>query len=145
MIVGEFWKSDRQYQDIIDSLGIRDAITIVNQYVPNEELASYLDLANVVVLPYRSATQSAVIQLAFGRDKSVITTDVGGLAEVVEDGRTGLVVPPEDPDALGKAVNRFFDEGLEPVFRANIEKTNQRFSWNSFEKALLELIGEQSV
>ena len=84
------------------------AVTLLDQYLPNEMLAACLDKAAVVVLPYRSATQSGVIQLAFGREKPVITTNVGGLAEVVSDGQTGLVVPPEDPAALAAAVQPFF-------------------------------------
>ena len=86
----------------------------------------------MVVLPYRSATQSAIVQTAFGRGKPVITTNVGGLAEAVEDGRTGLIVPPENPPALAEAIERYFAHDLENEFSENIEAGNGRFSWNKF-------------
>ncbi len=98
--------------------------------------------ADVVVLPYKTATQSAVVQLAFGQHKPVITTSVGGLAEAVKDGRTGLVVAPEDPVALAAAIRRFFDEDLGPQFEANIVEDQGRFSWDRLTDALLLLANE---
>jgi glycosyltransferase involved in cell wall biosynthesis len=110
---------------------MQEHITLVNRYVPNEDLQTYFDLADVVVLPYVSATQSAVVQLAFGCGKAVITTRVGGLHEVVEDGVTGLIVPPQDSRALADAVLRFFREGLREPFEHNVRCSSEtrRFSW----------------
>ena len=68
----------------------------------------------MVVLPYRSATQSGVTHVAYALGVPVITTDVGGLAETVTPGETGLVSPPEDPAALAEAIVRYFEEGLGP-------------------------------
>jgi glycosyltransferase involved in cell wall biosynthesis len=82
--------------------------------------------------------------LAFGNQKPVITTNVGGLAEVVEDGRTGLVVPPEDPAALAAAVIRYFDEDLGPEFTDNIRDSASRFSWDQLVKQLLTLTQEST-
>ncbi|KAA3658321.1 MAG: glycosyltransferase [Chloroflexi bacterium] len=130
LVAGEFWQGgETQYQQQIKSLGIEDSVTILNKYIPDELLAALLHRANVVVLPYRSATQSAIIQVAFGHQRPVITTDVGGLAEAVRHGITGLVVPPEDPTALANAILHYFDEGLEGVFVENIGGENGRFSW----------------
>ena len=81
-------------------------------------------------MPYRSATQSGIIQIAFGLNTPVITTNVGGLAEAVEDGRTGLVVSPENPLALAEAIERYFAQGLEAVFSENVGEGNGRFSWS---------------
>ncbi|MGD8857585.1 MAG: glycosyltransferase [Chloroflexota bacterium] len=140
LVAGEFWQSAEPYLDQIQRLGIGEAVTVENRYLSNEELAAILDRADVVVLPYRTATQSAIVQLAFGSQKPVITTDVGGLAEVVEDGRTGLVVPPEDPAALAAAVIRYFDEDLGPTFQEQIEVTGQRFSWQRLERTIMQLV-----
>jgi len=106
LVVGEFWSSPEFYQRYAREYGVESAITFVNRYVADEELAPFFDLAEVVVLPYVSATQSAVIQLAFGFGKPVITTRVGGLHEVVQDGVTGLIVPPQDEMALADAIIR---------------------------------------
>jgi glycosyltransferase involved in cell wall biosynthesis len=130
LIAGECWGESGLYDDLISDLGLNSAVTFENRYLRNEELAVCLDLASVVVLPYRSASQSAIVQLALGRGRPVITTDVGGLSEAVEHERTGLVVPPDDPQALAEAIIRFFDDKLGPLFESNIEKDVARFDWN---------------
>jgi glycosyltransferase involved in cell wall biosynthesis len=142
LIVGEFWEDEARYRQQIEHLNLQDQVTIVNEYVPDEQLAAYVTAADAAVLPYRSATQSAVIQLAFGQGTPVITTDVGGLAEAVKDGCTGLVVPPEDPQALAAAIDRFFDEDLGSKLRNNIQTKQGQFSWNVLIKKLLRLSGE---
>ena len=116
-----------EYQKQITRLELAKNVTVVDEYLPNELLAAYIKRANVVVLPYRSATQSGIIQIAFGLNTPVITTNVGGLAEAVEDGRTGLVVPPEDPLALAEAIERYFAQGLEGVFSKDVGEGNGRF------------------
>ncbi len=130
LVVGEFWTSAEFYQRYASEFGVGQAMTVVNQYVPNEDLQPYFDLADVVVLPYISATQSAVVQLAFGFGKPVITTRVGGLYEVVEDGVNGLVVPPQDERALADAIIRYFAENLAAPFSAHVAAhAAQSFSW----------------
>jgi glycosyltransferase involved in cell wall biosynthesis len=130
IVAGEFWDDELKYINQIKNLGLESNVSIVNRYLPDEELVAYVDSADVVVLPYRSATQSAIVQVAFGRGKAVITTNVGGLAEVVEDGLTGFVVPPEDPEALAKAILRFFEEDLKSNFQQNIIEQMERFTWD---------------
>ena len=130
LVVGEFWTSPEFYQRYASEFGVAQAMTVVNRYVPNEDLQPYFDLADVVVLPYVSATQSAVVQLAFGFGKPVITTRVGGLYEVVEDGVNGLVVPPQDEGALAEAIIRYFSEDLAAPFCANVAaQAITGFSW----------------
>jgi glycosyltransferase involved in cell wall biosynthesis len=132
LVVGEFWTAPEFYQGYAREFGVEGCITIVNSYVPNEELQPYFDLADVVVLPYVSATQSAVVQLAFGFGKPVITTRVGGLHEVVEDGVTGLVVPPQDDQALAAAIVRYFAEGMSGPMGVNVRATAERgYSWQN--------------
>jgi glycosyltransferase involved in cell wall biosynthesis len=143
LVAGEFWQDSALYREQIARLGIEDAVTIIDEYLPDELLAACLEEADVLVLPYRHATQSAVIQLAFGKGRPVITTDVGGLSEVVEDGKTGLVVPPENPQVLAAAINRFFAAGLGPAFKENIRRAHARFSWAGLVSALLNLDQEQ--
>ena len=91
----------------------------------------------MVVLPYRTATQSAVLQSAFGLETPVITTAVGGLPDVVDHGQTGLLVPPEDPAALAEAIIQFFDHQLRPQFVDNICTQQARFSWQTYIGRLL--------
>jgi glycosyltransferase involved in cell wall biosynthesis len=141
LVAGEFWQGSRtSYEAQIHRLGLTNCVTIIDDYLPDELLAACIDRANVVVLPYRSATQSAVVQTAFGRGKPVITTNVGGLAEVVENGRTGLVVPPENPSALAEAIAGYFVHELEWVFRKNIVEINDHFSWTHLVRHLQKFI-----
>ncbi len=144
LIAGEFWQGgEAQYRRQIQELGIEEDVTIINEYLPDELLAACIDRADVVVLPYRSATQSAIIQMAFGHHTPVITTNVGGLAEVVEDGRTGLVVPPEDATALSIAINQVFAEDYVKTFHNNIRLKSNRFSWKSLTQNIQSLTGIQ--
>lgn len=112
LVVGEFWTAPSFYREYAREFGVEANMTLVNRYVPNENLQPYFDLGEVVVLPYISATQSGVVQLAFGFGKPVITTRVGGLHEVVEEGQTGLIVPPQDERALAEAIVRYLREGM---------------------------------
>jgi glycosyltransferase involved in cell wall biosynthesis len=144
LIVGEFWTGKQAYLAYAQQADVEDMISIIDQYVPNEDLPNYFDAADVVVLPYVSATQSAVVQLAFGFGKPVITTRVGGLHEVVQDGCNGLVVPPQNEEALAEAIVRYFNESLGPAMREHIaaERGTGRFSWQEVIQAL-EAIDEQ--
>ncbi len=127
LVVGEFWTNPYFYERYAREFGVEKAITFINQYIPDEDLKSFFDLADVVVLPYVSATQSAVIQLAFGFGKPVITTRVGGLPEVVQDGVNGLIVPPQDEHALAEAVIRFYREDL--IAQMTAQAQTQSFAW----------------
>ncbi|GAC1385801.1 MAG: glycosyltransferase [Herpetosiphon sp.] len=131
LVVGEFWTSTEFYRRYAAEFGVEDAMTLVNRYIPNEELSQYFDLADVVVLPYVSATQSGVVQLAFSCGKPVITTRVGGLHEVVEDGVNGLVVPPQDETALANAIVHFYRDGMAERLAPGVQHTAQdrTFSW----------------
>jgi len=132
LVVGEIWGSSDKYRAQIARLGLAEHVTLVNQYVPNERLSDYFKAAEVVVLPYLTATQSAVVQLAFGYGVPVITSRVGGLSEVVQDGETGLLVRPGDPDALAQAVIRFFRENMQENMRTKILADQDRFDWRRF-------------
>lgn len=141
LVAGEFWQGgETQYRRQIDRLGLNDCVTIWNEYIADEQLAACIDRCDVVVLPYRSATQSAVVQLAFGRGKPVITTNVGGLGEVVMDGRTGLVIPPENTVALAEALLHFFAQDLGIKFQQFIVQEMGAFSWKLWEENFAVLV-----
>lgn len=128
-IVGEFGADREDYRKLICELGIEDRIRVVDSYTPDREVEQYFAAADLVVLPYTSATQSGIVQIAYGFMKPVIVTDVGGLPDVVENGRTGYVVPPESPGAIAAAVLRFFREGQAQPMEKNIGDEAYRFSW----------------
>lgn len=143
LVVGEFFEGDKQdYLDLIGQTGIpQEALTIVDGYLPDREVEPYFAASDVVVLPYESATQSGIVQIAYGFEKPVVATAVGGLPEVVLDGVTGFVTPPGDDEALGAAVVRFFAEDKAETFREGIRKEAHKYSWDRMNETVEGLKG----
>ena len=103
-IAGEFWSGRPEIERRIGALGLGDRIELIPRYVSDAEAANLFARADVVVLPYRSATGSGVVALAYHYGKPVIATRVGGLPDVVADGETGLLVAPDRADSLAAAI-----------------------------------------
>jgi glycosyltransferase involved in cell wall biosynthesis len=129
IVAGEFYGGREKYEKQIQSLNLNDKILIHDRFISEDEVGIFFAAADCAVLPYRSATQSAVIAAAYALDMPVITTDVGGLKEVVIEEKTGLVVPPENPDALADAVNAFYDLGGRGAFEEHVRQEAKKFSW----------------
>jgi len=131
LVVGEFYDDESLYRTEVETLGIGHAVQFIPWYVPQNEVATYFSASDAVVLPYLSASQSAIVQVAYNFDKPVISTSVGGLAEVVIDGTTGFIVPPNDPDALATAIQRYYLEQKEEEFTRNIQREKKKYSWET--------------
>ena len=136
LVVGEFYDEETKYRQRVKSLNLESCIRFIADYVPNEDVTTYFSSADVIVLPYLSATQSGITQIAYNFDKPVIATNVGGLAEVVINGKTGYVVSPNDPDALATAIKTFYDEQREEEFAANVKIEKKKYSWDNFVDAI---------
>lgn len=119
-IVGEFYDSLERYRRLIEQYQIGDHVSIDNRYVPNEEVPRVFHDADVLVLPYVSASQSGVARIAVSNGLPVIASRIGGLSEAIEDEVTGLLVPPEDPRALADRIVDYFARNLGPVFSQNL-------------------------
>ena len=142
-VVGDFWENNREeYEQLIRETGTQEGITLVDGYLPDDEVEPYFAAADLCVLPYESATQSGVIQIAYSFGLPVIATDVGGLPEVVLDDRTGFVVPPRDPGRLAKAVVRFFEENKAESFKESIREEASRYSWDRMVEHIDTLMDE---
>ena len=140
MVVGEFYDEKEPYLQQIRTLGITDSVTIVDEYVPDEQVGWYFQQADVVVLPYRHATQSGIIPIAYNFTVPVIATHVGGLPDVVFEGETGYLVPPEDSTALADTVAKFARQRNQIDFQSHITEHLDMFSWKSLRTTLLEMI-----
>jgi glycosyltransferase involved in cell wall biosynthesis len=136
LVAGEFWGGSDGFRGRVRELDLGPAVRCVDRYIPNEEVGLYFAAADLVVLPYVSGTASGVVQMAYGLDRPVVATTVGALADIVDDGRTGYLVPPGQPAALADAIVRFYEEDREAEFRANIMQSKRRFAW----ERLVELI-----
>ena len=142
LIVGEFYDDTKPYFELIKKLGIADKVKAINQFVPNEEVAKYYQAADVVILPYRSATQSGILNVAYGFYKPVIVTNVGGLAEFVDEGKTGFVVKPDSPEAIAEGVNRFLNSKGKTDFAAYIQERTRKNSFNQLPEVFEKILGD---
>ncbi len=139
MVVGEFGSDKSDYMNLIEKSRVGDSITVVDGYIPDKEIEKYFAACDLVVLPYESATQSGIVQIAYSFEKPVIATDVGGLPEVVLDGKTGYIVPPKNPQALGEAVVKFFRENKAAEFSDNVHAEAYRYSWDRMNEVVKRL------
>lgn len=140
VVAGEAYEDTAPYVALANAAGGEPAVRMRLRYAPDDEVEALFKAADVVVLPYRSATQSGVTHVAYALGVPVIITDVGGLAETVHHGETGLVAPPEDPGALADALSHYFARGMAPVMRANVERLRERHSWGALADATTGLI-----
>ncbi len=142
IVAGEFYTDAQPYYDLISRKGIDDRVILSNDFIPDSEVYKYFCAADIIVQPYKNATQSGVTQIAYHFDKPMIITNVGGLGEFVPDGEAGYVVPP-DSQSIAQAIMRFYDENKESEFIGNIKVLKQKYSWKYFLSNLKSLFGLQ--
>ena len=130
-VVGDFGDDKDVYLEQIEKNRIGDNIRLVEGYVPDQEVEKYFAAADLVVLPYVSATQSGIVQIAYGFDKPEVVTDVSGLPDVVRHKETGYVVPSGNAQEIAKAVISFYQEDRETDWESNIRKQAAEFSWET--------------
>ncbi|HEY3216984.1 MAG TPA: glycosyltransferase [Candidatus Eisenbacteria bacterium] len=137
VVAGEFYEDPAPYRARAKAGGA--SVRLLERYLDDGEVEAVFRAADVVVLPYRSATQSGVTHVAYALGVPVITTDVGGLSETVRPEVTGLVVPPEDPVALAEAIVRYFEDGLAPRLRAGVAELKREHSWEQLAEHVIAL------
>lgn len=142
LIVGEFYDDPDDYISIINKLGITDRVKVINRFVLNEEVAKFYNICDVVVLPYRTATQSGILNVAYGFNKPVVATNVGGLAEFIEEGKTGFLVSPDSPESIAEGITKFINSKSTIDFAANIEKLNNQNKFNSLPEVFKGILSD---
>jgi len=135
LVAGEFYDPLTSYHTLIQDLGLTSRVHIINRYIPEAEWPDLFAATDALVLPYRAASQSMSIALAYGFGKPVIVSRVGGLAEAVEEGRTGLIAEPE-PTALAAAIECLYTEFLLGPYQKHIEAHRQHLGWEPFVRLL---------
>lgn len=143
LIVGDIYGEKQPYLDRIAASGGAGIIDLVDGFVPDDTVEDYFLAADLAVLPYVSATQSGIIQIAYNYDLPVVTTNVGGLPEVVRDGETGFIVPPADGEALAAAIGRFFREQKAADFGTAVAREKEKYSWDRMAAAVENLAGRE--
>lgn len=140
IVAGEFYDDRNFYEQVIEEYKVQDHIRLFTEFIPNSEVRYYFSAADLVVQPYRDATQSGITQVAYHFEKPMVVTNVGGLAEVVPDGKVGFVAEPE-PTAIADAVLRFFEPDSIPGLQENILQEKRKYSWDTFVEALMDVAG----
>ncbi|HMA62101.1 MAG TPA: glycosyltransferase family 4 protein [bacterium] len=139
LIIGEFYHNKQNYLDLIQESGVAEDIVVQDQYVPDDQVNLYFSAADILVLPYISATQSGITQIALAYNLPCVVTNVGGLPEVVHDRKTGFVVEPKDSKAISKAVIEYFTSCDKHKIAKNISRERQKYSWQRMKNTLVKL------
>ncbi|MCF3112005.1 glycosyltransferase [Niabella sp. CC-SYL272] len=137
LIAGEFYEDEADYQTLIDKLGIRDLLILRTDFIPDSEVKYYLCAADLLVQPYRNATQSGVTPLAYYFEKPMVVTNVGGLPALVPHMKSGLVAE-SDPAAIANAINEYFRLG-ETHFIPHLRSEKEKYSWDHLVNAIADL------
>lgn len=137
LIAGEFYEDRKPYDELIGNLGIRDSLIMQTRFIPNEEVKYFMCAADVVVQPYRNATQSGVTPLAYHFEIPMIVTNVGGLPSMVPDNKAGLVAEPTAA-SLAEKIIAYFDKG-ENYFMPGLLEEKKKLSWTKMVESVLNV------
>ena len=139
LIVGECYENENKYTELIKKAGITDNVKCHYSFIPDNEVGKYFSAADVVVLPYKTASQSGIVQIAYHFDTPVIVSNVGGLPEIVDEGKTGYCVEPNS-NAFAKAIKAFYENDNISEMNSNISQYKSQFSWDAMVKAIEKLV-----
>jgi glycosyltransferase involved in cell wall biosynthesis len=140
LLAGEFYGDPSPYLALIKKYNLDKAIFMHTDFIPNQEVARYFSAADCVVLPYRTATQSGITQVAYHFDLPMIVSNVGGLPELVRDNYVGYVVEP-NIGAITNGIVSFYNKDKEMEFRTNIIDEKKKYSWDTFGNEIFKLAG----
>lgn len=139
IIAGEFYIDSQPYFDLAEKLELKDNIIWKNDFIPDSDISTYFCAADCVILPYKSATQSGITQIAYYYELPVIATNVGGLGELIPHERDGLICEPNS-ESIAKSISRYYSENLMPMYTENMKTDKVKFSWESFVKTMLDIV-----
>ncbi len=139
LIAGEFYEDRKAYDEQIIRLGIQDLLVLKTEFIADSEVKYYLCAADVVVQPYRSATQSGVTPLAYHFEKPMVVTNVGGLPSLVPDNKVGLIAEP-NAESIAAKIQEYFAKGAQH-FLPNLIEEKKKYSWNKMVATIFEVAG----
>ena len=138
LVAGEFYSNEEYYLGLIQKYGLQDKVILHTDYIPNEEVNRYFCAADLIVQPYKTATQSGVTQVGYHFNKAMLVTKVGGLGEIVKDRESGYVVAPQ-AGAIADAMVDFYENHRQDAFEKATLKLKEKFSWSRMTEAIREL------
>ncbi|MEN6457296.1 MAG: glycosyltransferase [Prolixibacteraceae bacterium] len=141
IVAGEFYTDPKPYFELIEKLGISSKIIMRDRFISDHEVNKYFCSADIVVQPYKDATQSGVTQIGYHFEKPMLVTNVGGLAEIIPDQKIGYVVRPDEED-IARALIDFYQDKRQSEFEANVAEEKLKFSWNSMVGAIEKVFNQ---
>ena len=138
LVAGEFYSDSKPYFDLIEKYDLKERVIMHNKFVPDPEVKFYFGIADIIVQPYKTATQSGVTQIAYHFEKAMLVTNVGGLAEIVPDRKVGFVVDVNSTE-IAKALNEFYDKNLEEQFHKHILAEKEKYAWSRMTENIIKL------
>lgn len=138
LIAGEFYENDQPYRELIKKNNLEKEIFFYDHFIKDSEVSYFFSAADLVVQPYKTATQSGVTQIAFHFEKPMLVTDVGGLREIVPDGKCGYVVKP-DADSIADSISDFFENNRRDEFTEGVRQEKTKFSWDKMTSSIIEV------
>ena len=135
IVAGEFYSGSEKYFEMEKELGLEGLVVWKSDFVPDSEVRYYFGAADIIVQPYKSATQSGVTQIAYHFEKPMLVTDVGGLAEIVPDGKVGYVVQP-DTARIADALVDFFENKRQDQFNEGILSEKKQYAWSNMTRSV---------
>jgi len=138
IIAGEFYEDETPYRDLIKRYNLENEVILFDRFIKDDEVTLFFSVADLVVQPYRSATQSGVTQIAYHFEKPMLVTDVGGLSEIVTAGKCGYVVKPES-GYIADAIADYFENNRKALFTEGVKREKGKFSWDKMTAAIIEV------
>lgn len=142
IVAGEHYDDASVYDQIITQHKLQSSVHLFTDFIPNSEVRYYFSAADLVVQPYKHATQSGITQIAYSFEKPMVVTNVGGLAEVVPDAKVGFVAEP-NPTDIATAILKFYQPNSIPNLHEHILHEKNKYAWSTFVKAMMETVGLQ--
>jgi len=142
IVAGEYYGNREAYEQLIQEQGLTDSLILKTDYIPNEEVKYFFSAADLVVQPYKSATQSGISQLCYHFEKPMVVTNVGGLPEIVKHGKAGYVVPVE-VTPIADAILDFYINKKEAAYVSVVKEVKKEFAWDTMADGVKDLLFQQ--
>ena len=136
IVAGEFYENEKPYLDAIQKYNLSDDIILRTNFIPNEQVRDYFCAADLIVQPYKSATQSGVTQIGYHFEKPMLVTNVGGLAEIIPHGKVGYVVEPIKEEITNALLDFLTNK---PDFSSGIQEEKDKYTWDKLVLAINHL------
>lgn len=141
LVAGEFYSNEKKYLDLIKEFDINDRVVLRTTFISNEEVGLYFSSSDIIVQPYKTATQSGVTQIAYHFNKPMLVTDVGGLAEICPHEKVGYVVDV-DCNKIADALIDFYDNKRHDEFVANVKEEKKKYAWSTLTGNILKVYNQ---